>query len=509
MKQRFEETNDAPFEAIRKAVRFDGAEEEALREVAAEFAPAVDLHIEAWLPDWPDEERALYRALFFEGPRDGDYPERRKKIRERVLAAGGNDGRGAAVWAAGLIRLAEERFGGDPVRLARAVAAIGRAALLDREAARAPFTPEGPGPGEILKTIGPGFSLPAEGELEEGTDPAMVLVLFRDGRFADANQTALDALGFRRDEIRRLTIRNVLPEEQHARVRMHLERVARSGHDHVAAHIIDREGQATHVEMISSAIYDDGGRLQGTRIFLRDLTHQKRLEEEKLRWERLVAVGSMAAKVAHEIRNPLSSISLNVELLMDQLGGLPDEDRAEAGQLVNSILSEIDRLTNVIEEYLSFGRLPSPSLEPVRVRDFLRSVSDFVRPDLRSHGIGLTIDVLPGTPRLLADTSQARQCLLNLFRNAQEAMNAGGEIQVTAGPREGNVLVEVRDTGAGIPRENLSKIFDPFYTTKDFGTGLGLAFVQQVMREHGGRVVCRSREGKGTVFGLYFPADEA
>ncbi|MFH1679256.1 MAG: ATP-binding protein [Candidatus Eisenbacteria bacterium] len=336
--------------------------------------------------------------------------------------------------------------------------------------------------------------------------PEMVLAVDPEGRIVEANRAALANLGYDEEEIKQLNVLHLIAESHHPRIRMHLERTVRQGKDRAEVHILSRSGEEKHVELVSAAVRNEDGRYLGTRIFLRDLADRKRLEQEMLRLERLVAVGSMAAKVAHEIRNPLSSISLNVELLLDEIRRFPGGESSEAESLVGSILSEIDRLTNVIEEYLGFGRLPSPSLEPVDPEGFLQSVAEFVRPDLQERNIYLSIEVLPGTPRLIADRSQVRQSVLNLFRNAQEAMPSGGEIQVVVGTMDGDVVIEVRDTGIGIPKAEIRKIFDPFYTTKDYGTGLGLAFVQQVMREHGGRIACRSETGSGTVFTLHFPA---
>jgi len=335
--------------------------------------------------------------------------------------------------------------------------------------------------------------------------PEIILFIQEDGTIQEANREIEGQLGYGREEVRGLSLLELFPESQRSRIEDHLDRLVRSGHDRVGAHLFTREGERKSVDLMSTAMVDETGRFLRARVFIRDITAREILEEERSKWERLVAVGSMAAKVAHEIRNPLSSISLNVELLLDEIRRFTGEDKKEAIDLVGSILSEIDRLGNVIAEYLSFGRLPSPSLEKVDIGDFLRMVAGFVRPDLEEHGIELSIEVREGTPPIFADPNQIRQGVLNLFRNAQEAMPDGGTLKVIAGGTEESVVIEFRDTGVGIPKEKIAKIFDPFYTTKDFGTGLGLAFVQQVMREHGGRVTCRSEVGEGTVFGLHFP----
>jgi PAS domain S-box-containing protein len=412
-----------------------------------------------------------------------------------------------------LSRLAETAYAEDLPRRLRLVTAISKLLLLDLGTPRPARSDPGgdsPPPAAIAPPAESRSSLERISEALHDdvmwNFPEMVLAMNAAGAIVEANRAAREILGYEKEEMQRLTIRDLIAESHHPRIGMHLDRVIRDGKDRVEAHIVTRDGEEKHVELVSAAVRDGAGKYLGARIFMHDVANRKKLEQEMLRLERLVAVGSMAAKVAHEIRNPLSSISLNVDLLLDEIRRVSKGDSPEAESLVRSILSEIDRLTSIIEEYLSFGRLPSPSLETVDPGTFLHSVADFVRPDLQVHDIRLTIDVLPGTPPFLADRNQVRQSLLNLFRNSQEAMPSGGSIKVITGTRDGEVVIEVHDSGVGIPKEEIRKIFDPFYTTKDFGTGLGLAFVQRVMREHHGRVTCRSEVGSGTVFTLHFPS---
>jgi two-component system NtrC family sensor kinase len=220
--------------------------------------------------------------------------------------------------------------------------------------------------------------------------------------------------------------------------------------------------------------------------------------EALLRSERLAAIGRIAAQITHEIRNPLSSISLNAE----ELG----ERAPDARELCDAIVREVDRLTGITEEYLRFARLPKPQLQRADVNDTLRDLLDFVRPELEAGGVRVTASLSPGLPRVLADVAQLRQLLLNLLRNAREAMPSGGSLHVATRVDEGLVSLEIHDTGQGISPERMERIFDPFFTTKARGTGLGLAMAQEIAQEHGGQLLCESVAGEGTVFTLRLPA---
>src|SRR5262249_20654183 len=196
-------------------------------------------------------------------------------------------------------------------------------------------------------------------------------------------------------------------------------------------------------------------------------------EQELVRSERLAAVGKMAAVITHEVRNPLSSIGLNAELLEEDLrssGASPD-----AVALSQKIQREVDRLTSITEEYRRFARLPRPRLEREHLNDIVKGVLEFQREDLESRGVHVKTSLSPELPAVAADEAQLRQALLNLFRNAADAMGkGGGELVVTTRlGAEGGVEVSVADTGPGIHADHLPRIFDPFFSTKDGGTGLG------------------------------------
>jgi signal transduction histidine kinase len=242
-------------------------------------------------------------------------------------------------------------------------------------------------------------------------------------------------------------------------------------------------------------------------------------QERLVRSERLAAIGQMSAKVSHEVRNPLSSISLNAELLEDELAALPAEGGAEAKRLVASIRSQVDVLSTVSEEYLRFARLPKPKLDGVALAPLVEDLAQFVRPELSAREVQIAVDVAPDVPQLRMDAGQIRQVLLNLVRNAAEAMPEGGTVRIVAralsaerpdAPAPPQVVeVTVTDTGGGVPAEDAERIFEPFFTRKGSGTGLGLAIAREIATAHGGTLTCECGAGPGAAFHLTLPVADA
>ncbi len=230
-----------------------------------------------------------------------------------------------------------------------------------------------------------------------------------------------------------------------------------------------------------------------------------RQRSDLLRAERLAAVGRISAQITHEIRNPLNAIGLNAELLAEELAAA--DVSADARALVQAIGREVDRLNAVSEEYLRFARLPKPVFAREDVNEIVAGLAEFLRPEMAAARIELSLELAGGLRPVRADEGQLRAALMNLLRNSREAMPQGGSIAVATRAVEGGAVeVEVRDTGTGITAEALPRIFDPFYSTKERGTGLGLAFTQQVVQEHGGNIRCESVSGRGTSFAVRLPA---
>jgi signal transduction histidine kinase len=234
----------------------------------------------------------------------------------------------------------------------------------------------------------------------------------------------------------------------------------------------------------------------------------KRQQEALLRAQQLAAVGRVSAQVAHEVRNPLSAIGLNTEMLAEELSkaSFPTPgEKQEAHELLSTIGREVDRLTGITEQYLGMARLPRPTLEPEDVSRILSGVLDFSREEFQRSHIEVTRQLEPEC-RALLDEGQLRQVFLNLLRNSREAMPEGGQLQVRSRPQDGYVVVTVKDEGRGIPETIREHIFEPFFSTKHGGTGLGLAVTRQILQAHGGQILCESSPGKGTTFVVKLPA---
>jgi two-component system NtrC family sensor kinase len=241
------------------------------------------------------------------------------------------------------------------------------------------------------------------------------------------------------------------------------------------------------------------------------MTEAIRERDERLRAlrqsEKLAALGRMAAHVTHEVRNPLSAIGLNAELLEEELARSGAADSARG--MVGSIGREVERLTKITQSYLSLARQPQPEFGTVDVGKVAREVVDFHRPEAEANGARLECDVAEGLPAISADAGQIRQVLTNLLRNALEAVADRPEriVRVEVRAARGGVELAVRDTGSGIAEEARARLFEPFFTTKTQGTGIGLAGSQQIAVAHRGTLTCDPGQGGGTCFRLWLPGD--
>jgi nitrogen fixation/metabolism regulation signal transduction histidine kinase len=244
------------------------------------------------------------------------------------------------------------------------------------------------------------------------------------------------------------------------------------------------------------------GGVRGVLVVADDVSDAIATKSRLIQTERLAAIGRMAAHVTHEVRNPLSSIGLNVDMLGDEI----HDTGPESKRLMESIQQELERLESITEEYLRLARLPEPSLTPDDPTYLLRDTAEFVRREMDAAGVELRLDLAPQLPAVAMDEPQLRQALLNLLRNAREAMPDGGTAKLEATRYDGGVRVQVHDEGAGIAEEEREHVFDLFYTTKERGTGLGLPLTQQIVVAHGGQIACKPRHPHGTTFEVWLPS---
>lgn len=264
-------------------------------------------------------------------------------------------------------------------------------------------------------------------------------------------------------------------------------------------------------EKLGPTTDDEIGRLalEFERMVKALLAREESLREAQtrlIRSERLAAIGRMAAHVSHEVRNPLSSIGLNVELLQEELGGVSGGATKETTELLVAIRAEIERLRGVTEEYLRVARLPNPHLSPEHIGDVVQSALSLLVPELAQGSVQLSVRVDDDLPLVAMDEAQMRQVLINLVKNAREAMPSGGRLEIRVHRVGDTVELRVQDEGVGMDAETKARVFDLFYTTKQRGSGLGLPLTQQIVVAHGGQIRCDSEPGGGTTFTLSLPA---
>jgi signal transduction histidine kinase len=234
----------------------------------------------------------------------------------------------------------------------------------------------------------------------------------------------------------------------------------------------------------------------------RHLADLKALETAMARGERLAAVGNLAAAVAHEIRNPLSAVSMGLQRLRAEFEPAEPE---EYRRMVDLVRGEVRRLNTIVEEFLSLARPIQLRPEPVPVAALLDEIRELVGPQAGQAGIAIGRVIPASLPDVRADRNRIKQVLLNLVLNAIEATPSGGRLTLGAAASSAGLTLTVTDTGSGIPAEVLPRVFEPYVTTKTRGLGLGLAIARQIVEAHGGRIEVESQAGSGTSFRITLP----
>jgi len=241
-------------------------------------------------------------------------------------------------------------------------------------------------------------------------------------------------------------------------------------------------------------------------IILSDITEEKMSTDELIENERINSIMMLAAGVAHELGNPLNSLNIH---LLQKLKSENNSDKNERiGNAINVCVDEVARLDSIITHFLEAIRPSTPNLTDVNIILLLEDVLSFLKHELKNMDVKVDLIITDLPPEVLADREQIRQTFFNVIKNSMEAMSQGGSLKISTQVDDEFVSIYFADTGVGIDEEDIAHVFQPYYTTKATGHGLGMMIVQRIMREHGGSIGIDSRKGTGTVVHLQFPLKE-
>ena len=336
-----------------------------------------------------------------------------------------------------------------------------------------------------------------------------IFIVDADLHYVDVNKKAVALLGYSKEELLAMRITDVIPSEQLSRSQVEFEKLrSRGSYEKFVGKIRTKDGRWLDVEINSSAIVSDG-KVSGSRDILRDITDRKKLEEKLLRSQKLESLSAFAGGLAHDFNNLLTAILGNISLAKF--------DRPD--NTIYSRLEEAEKATlraqHLTQQLLTFARGGTPVMKTISIHELVKDTIAFALRGSRSRS---ELSISDNLKPVEADDSQLTQVINNLITNADQAMSEGGTIKVTCEnvaltgdsgvplPSGDYVKISVTDGGVGIPRDQFEKIFDPYFTTKQKGRGLGLATSYSIIKRHGGHIAVESEPGTGTTFSVYLRA---
>jgi PAS domain S-box-containing protein len=356
-----------------------------------------------------------------------------------------------------------------------------------------------------------------------------VLVVDERGRIIYFNQAVSRILNWHEEIAEGQSITHYLPELNWSELLK-----SRSGQRVVRHEFEINYPSAKFFRLYVAPLDGEGAGGSGVALILHDATEQRQKTFEAIESERLHSLTLLAASVAHEIGNPLNALHIHLQLMTREMKKLRQSlaetsgtprfskrnnpakisliDREESADRIEKYLDvakgEISRLDYIITQFLQAIRPTQPKLALASLNDVVRETLELLRPEIENRGLNVKENLTSRIPASPIDFGQIKQALVNLVKNAVQAMTKGGTLLLQTGEGPDGVWVSVSDTGGGIPQEQLNQIFEPFFTTKKKGTGLGLMIVQRIVREHGGRIELESNVGKGTMFRIWLPLHE-
>lgn len=257
---------------------------------------------------------------------------------------------------------------------------------------------------------------------------------------------------------------------------------------------------------ITPLLSEDGQHeLVGRAIILRDITQNRRATQETIDSERFSALTLLAAGVAHEIGNPLNSLDIQLQLMQRRIRKLPTKSRGDFEDSVSVARQEVARLDHIITQFLRAIRPQPLSIKRENLNEIVEESVAFLKSEIEDRDIVVGVELDKGIPPIEVDRDQIKQAFYNIIRNAFQAMKTGGILRIRSGADETHQFVEFSDTGGGIAPENIGRVFEPYFTTKSSGSGLGLLIVRRIVRAHGGEVIMESAEGKGLTLTIRLP----
>lgn len=337
--------------------------------------------------------------------------------------------------------------------------------------------------------------------LQEG-----VLVITLDGEIDYANDAAHRLIGLGKDELAGQILWRLVPG-----LRPSLG-AALEDDTAAALPVVAREFELTYPEPRTVRLYmvpfhgEGRGDARRFAVILTDVTRDKQTTAQQLEDERTSSILLLAAGVAHELGNPLNSLTIHLQLIERKLKKLKASKEADSlADSVNVCRAEVARLDGIISNFLDAIRPRPPDLSELDLAEVLTEVLRFQQREFSDRRVTVEAEALDALPRVMADRNQLKQVFFNITKNALDAMQPGGRLKIRARADDDSVYLLFGDSGSGIKQEDLVRLFQPYHTTKPGGHGLGLMIVQRILREHGGQVGIESKEGVGTVVTLQFP----